>query len=145
MQLYDLRVIAYRWSTILVLLLSLLAADLEAQSDRPLVIAHRGASGYLPEHTLEGYALAIRMGADYIEPDLVLSKDGVLIARHDHYLSTSTDVASHAEFSGRKKTIGDREDWYTEDFTLAEIKTLHAMQRSRNTVWCTGSRTVATI
>lgn len=115
-------------STIVFLLLTLLAADLEAQADRPLVIAHRGASGYLPEHTLAGYALAIRMGADYIEPDLVLSKDGVLITRHDHYLSSSTDIAAHAEFFDRRKTIDGRPDWYTEDFTLAEIKTLRARQ-----------------
>ena len=117
-----------RYSTILFVLLILLAADLTAQSDRPLVIAHRGASGHLPEHTLPGYALAIEMGADYIEPDLVMSKDGVFISRHDHYLSSSTNVADHPEFAGRKKTIGERKDWYAEDFTLAEIKTLRARQ-----------------
>ena len=102
-----------------------------AGSDRPLVIAHRGASGYLPEHTLEGYALAIRMGADYIEPDLVLSKDGVLICRHDHYLSKSTDIEAHPQFLDRKRTINGREDWYTEDFSLAEIKVLRARQAFR--------------
>jgi len=119
------------YSTILFLLLTLLAADLAAESSRPLVIAHRGASGYLPEHTLEGYALAIQMGADYIEPDLVLTKDGVLIARHDHYLSTTTDISDRSEFELRKKTIDLRQDWYTEDFTLAEIKKLRAKQAFR--------------
>lgn len=99
----------------------------------PLVIAHRGASGYRPEHTLEAYALAIDMGADVVEPDLVFSKDGVLVARHDRYLSTTTDVADHAEFASRKRANDDpadapREDWWVEDFTLAELKTLRARQ-----------------
>ncbi|WP_281301100.1 MULTISPECIES: glycerophosphodiester phosphodiesterase family protein [unclassified Iodidimonas] len=96
--------------------------------ERPVVIAHRGASGYLPEHTLEGYKLAMEMGADFIEPDLVLTKDGVLIARHDYYLSGSTDIADHPEFADRRKTLDGRADWYVEDFTLAEIKTLRARQ-----------------
>lgn len=99
----------------------------------PLVIAHRGASGYLPEHTLEAYALAIDQGADVIEPDLVFTKDGVLVARHDRYLSTTTDVVDHPEFSSRRRANGDvtdapREDWWIEDFTLAELKTLRARQ-----------------
>lgn len=99
----------------------------------PLVIAHRGASGYLPEHTLEAYALAIEQGADVIEPDLVFTSDGVLVARHDRYLSTTTDVARRPEFAERKKPNADeadepREDWWVEDFTLAEIKTLRAVQ-----------------
>lgn len=99
----------------------------------PLVIAHRGASGYLPEHTIEAYALAIEQGADVIEPDLVFTKDGVLVARHDRYLSTTTDVADRPEFADRKKPNADpndapREDWWVEDFTLAEIKTLYARQ-----------------
>ena len=99
----------------------------------PLVIAHRGASGYLPEHTLEAYALAIDQGADVIEPDLVFTKDGVLVARHDRYLSTTTDVATHPEFADRKKPNADpndapRDDWWVEDFTLAELKTLRAVQ-----------------
>lgn len=99
----------------------------------PLVIAHRGASGYLPEHTLEAYKLAIEMGADVIEPDLVFTKDGVLIARHDRYLSTTTDVADRPEFAARKRANDDpnddpREDWWVEDFTLAELKTLRARQ-----------------
>ncbi len=102
-----------------------------AASAEPIVIAHRGATGYLPEHTLEGYALAIRMGADFIEPDLVLSKDGVLIARHDRFLSSTTDVKSHPEFASRKRKVGEREDWFSEDFTLAELKTLRTRQAFR--------------
>lgn len=101
--------------------------------EAPLVIAHRGASGYLPEHTLEAYKLAIEMGADAIEPDLVFTRDGVLIARHDRYLSTTTDVADRSEFAARKRANDDpnddpREDWWVEDFTLAELTTLHARQ-----------------
>lgn len=103
----------------------------------PLVIAHRGASGYLPEHTIEAYALAIEQGADIIEPDLVVTKDGVLIARHDRFLSTTTNVADRPEFADRKRPDPDpagkaREDWWAEDFTLAEIKTLRARQPRAN-------------
>ena len=98
----------------------------------PLVIAHRGASGYRPEHTLEAYKLAIEMGVSVIEPDLVATRDGVLVARHEHTLSDTTNVAEMAEFADRRvtKTIGGREitDWFTEDFTLAELKTLRAVQ-----------------
>ncbi|MEL6688485.1 MAG: glycerophosphodiester phosphodiesterase family protein, partial [Pseudomonadota bacterium] len=96
----------------------------------PLIIAHRGASGYLPEHTLAAYDLGIDMGADFIEADLVITKDGVLVARHDRYLSDSTNVADHPEFAGRKvvKPGHDGADWFVEDFTLAEIKTLRAKQ-----------------
>ena len=94
----------------------------------PLVIAHRGASGYLPEQTLEAYARAIELGADVIEMDLVSTKDGVLIARHDPNLAISTDVARHPAFASRKKTIqvdGETQTgWFSNDFTLAEIKTL---------------------
>lgn len=101
--------------------------------EAPLVIAHRGASGYLPEHTLEAYALAIDQGADVVEPDLVFTKDNVLVARHDRYLSTTTDVADRPEFAARKRANDDpadapREDWWVEDFTLAELKTLRARQ-----------------
>ena len=104
--------------------------------EAPLIIAHRGASGYLPEHTLEAYALAIDQGADVIEPDLVFTKDGILVARHDRYLSTTTDVSDHPEFANRKHLDafdhGDgaraRIDWWVEDFTLAELKTLRARQ-----------------
>ncbi|MGN9916642.1 glycerophosphodiester phosphodiesterase [Micromonospora palomenae] len=100
---------------------------------RPIVIAHRGASGYRPEHTLEAYRLAIRMGADYIEPDLVSTKDGVLVARHENEISGTTDVSTRPEFAGRKatRTIDGVAvtGWFTEDFTLAELKTLRAKER----------------
>ncbi len=99
----------------------------------PLIIAHRGASGYLPEHTLEAYARAVELGADYIEPDLVSTKDGVLIARHEPNLKDSTDVASRPEFADRKKKLlvdgVEEEGWFAPDFTLAEIKTLRAVQQ----------------
>lgn len=98
-----------------------------------LVIGHRGASGYRPEHTLESYRLAIRMGADYVEPDLVSTKDGVLVARHENLISDTTDVASHPEFAGRRTTKSidglSVTGWFTEDFTLAELKTLRAKER----------------
>lgn len=113
------------WRQIAALLAGLLPAFAAAS---PIVIAHRGASGYLPEHTLEAYDLAIEMGADYIEPDLVVTKDGVLIARHEHYLSETTDVASRPEFADRRRRAHGRDDWFTEDFTLAEIRTLRARQ-----------------
>lgn len=97
-----------------------------------IVVAHRGASGYLPEHTLEAYKMAIDMGADYIEPDLVVTKDGVLIARHEPMLSGTTDVANRPEFASRKTTRKvdgvDTTDWFASDFTLAEIKQLRAKQ-----------------
>lgn len=100
---------------------------------RPLVIAHRGASGYLPEHTLEAYVLAIEQGADFIEPDLVATADGELIARHENELSGSTDVASHDAFAARRTTkrIDGRDitGWFSEDFTLAEIRSLRARER----------------
>jgi glycerophosphoryl diester phosphodiesterase len=103
-----------------------------SKESSPLVIGHRGASGYLPEHTLEAYRLAIKLGADYIEPDLVATKDGVLIARHEPDITNSTDVADHPEFAGRKTTkMVDgvpTEGWFASDFTLAEIKTLGAKQ-----------------
>ena len=99
----------------------------------PLVIAHRGASGYRPEHTLAAYALGARMGADYIEPDLVSTKDGVLVARHENEITGTTDVADHPEFAARRatKTIDGvtLTGWFTEDFTLAELKTLCAKER----------------
>ncbi|MGH3813719.1 MAG: glycerophosphodiester phosphodiesterase family protein, partial [Pseudonocardiaceae bacterium] len=104
-----------------------------AMVDAPLVIAHRGASGYRPEHTLGAYRLAIRMGADYIEPDLVSTRDGVLVARHENEISGTTDVAAHPEFADRRttKTVDGQEitGWFTEDFTLAELKTLRARER----------------
>jgi len=97
----------------------------------PLIIAHRGASGELPEHTLEAYGRAIEMGADFIEPDLVSTKDGVLIARHENEISGTTDVAEKFPNRKRRATIDGHtgEGWFTEDFTLAEIKTLRAKQR----------------
>jgi glycerophosphoryl diester phosphodiesterase len=110
----------------------------------PLVIAHRGASGYRPEHTLAAYALGARMGADYVEPDLVSTKDGVLVARHENEISGTTDVAGHPEFAARRttKTIDGvaLTGWFTEDFTLAELKTLRARERipetrQRNTLY----------
>lgn len=97
----------------------------------PLVIAHRGASGYLPEETLEAYIRAIELGADVIEMDIVVTKDYQLIARHDPNLAISTDVAKHPEFASRKKTTqvdGETQTgWFCDDFTLAEIKTLGAI------------------
>lgn len=100
--------------------------------DKPLVIGHRGASGYLPEHTLESYKRAVELGADFIEPDLVATKDGVLIARHEPNITGTTDVSTRAEFAGRKtKKMVDgveEEGWFASDFTLAEIKTLRAIQ-----------------
>jgi glycerophosphoryl diester phosphodiesterase len=99
----------------------------------PIVIAHRGASGYRPEHTLEAYEMAIAMGADFIEPDLVSTQDGVLIARHENEISETTDVAERPEFAARRTTkrIDGREvtGWFSEDLTLAEIKTLRARER----------------
>jgi glycerophosphoryl diester phosphodiesterase len=103
------------------------------ESRQPIVIAHRGASGYVPEHTLAAYALAIEMGADYIEPDLVMTKDGVLVARHENEISGTTDIADHPEFASRKtqKTIDgvQVEGWFSEDFTFLELTTLRARER----------------
>ncbi len=101
--------------------------------NNPIVIAHRGASGYLPEHTLAAYFIAIEQGADFIEPDLVMSQDGVLVARHENEISGTTDVAQHPQFAKRKTTkVIDGETltgWFTEDFTLAELKQLRAVER----------------
>jgi glycerophosphoryl diester phosphodiesterase len=104
-----------------------------AHQPDPLVIGHRGAPGYLPDHTLQSYALAIRLGADYIEPDLVSTKDGHLIARHEPNITATTDVALHPEFADRKRrSVVDggppEEGWFVSDFTLAEIRTLRAVQ-----------------
>jgi glycerophosphoryl diester phosphodiesterase len=100
--------------------------------ERALVVGHRGASGHLPEHTIEAYRLAIEFGADFIEPDLVSTKDGALVARHEPMLSGTTDVAERPEFAARKTTRKldgvDTTDWFAGDFTLAEIKTLRAKQ-----------------
>ena len=99
----------------------------------PLIIAHRGASGYLPEHTLGAYTLAILQGADYVEPDLVMTRDGELVARHDNELGLTTDVAQRPQFADRKRTQAVNgvtlTGWFSEDFTLAELKTLRAIER----------------
>lgn len=99
----------------------------------PLVIGHRGAAGERPEHTLTGYRLAVAEGADFIEPDLVLTKDGVFIDRHENEIGATTDVVAHPEFASRKTTkVVDGHSitgWFSEDFTLAEIKTLRARER----------------
>jgi glycerophosphoryl diester phosphodiesterase len=98
-----------------------------------LVIGHRGAAGYRPEHTLASYLLAIRQCADFIEPDLVATKDGVLVARHENEIGSTTDVASHPEFADRRvtKTVDGvpLTGWFTEDFTVAELRTLRARER----------------
>jgi glycerophosphoryl diester phosphodiesterase len=100
---------------------------------RPLVLAHRGASALRPEHTLAAYAKAIADGADFIEPDLVATQDGVLVARHENDITETTDVAARPEFAGRRmaKTIDGQRitGWFTEDFTLAELKRLRARER----------------
>ena len=100
---------------------------------RPLVVGHRGAAAYRPEHTASGYELAIDQGADLIEPDVVVSADGALVARHENELSRSTDVARHPEFAARRTTrlVGSRRrtGWFAEDFTLEELRTLRAVER----------------
>ncbi|HTY94209.1 MAG TPA: glycerophosphodiester phosphodiesterase [Steroidobacteraceae bacterium] len=104
-----------------------------ARAPLPVIIGHRGASGYVPEHTLASYFLAIEQGADFIEPDLVSTRDGVLVARHENEIGCSTDVGAHPEFAGRRtgKTVDgvSTEGWFAEDFTLAELKTLRARER----------------
>ena len=108
------------------------AAALAAK--KPTIYGHRGAAGYRPEHTLASYRIGARLGADYIEPDLVSTKDGVLVARHEPAIGGTTDVADHPEFADRRTTkvidgITFANDWFTEDFTLAELKTLRAKER----------------
>lgn len=127
-------------------LIALLATSLVAADDgrdgrgarhdgAPLVLGHRGATGYLPEHTLASYTLAISQGADYIEPDLVSTSDGVLIARHEVNITDTTNVADHPQFAARRTTkVIDgltETGWFADDFTLKEIKTLRARQRLR--------------
>lgn len=106
---------------------------LAAARPKPIVIAHRGASGERPEHTLAAYRLAIAEGCDFIEPDLVVTRDGALVVRHENEISGTTDVAAHAEFAARRTTkVVDGErltGWFVEDFTLAELKTLRARER----------------
>ncbi|MEE4598821.1 glycerophosphodiester phosphodiesterase [Streptomyces sp. DSM 41524] len=110
----------------------------------PTVIGHRGASGYRPEHTFGSYQLALDMGADIIEQDLVPTKDGHLVCRHENDITATTDVSAHPEFADRKttKTVDGTKltGWFTEDFTLAELKTLRAKERipgnrQRNTLY----------
>jgi glycerophosphoryl diester phosphodiesterase len=109
------------------------AVDSPRGERTPLVIGHRGAPSYRPEHTAASYELAIDLGADLIEPDLVVTRDGVLIARHENELSRSTDVATHARFADRRRTQEvDGEEvtgWFSEDFTLAELRALRAVER----------------
>jgi glycerophosphoryl diester phosphodiesterase len=109
------------------------AAPAAKRGRRTLVIGHRGASGYRPEHTLASYELAARLGADFLEPDLVPTKDGVLVCRHEPEIGGTTDVAQHPEFAARKVTKQldgvAVTGWFTEDFTLAELKTLRAIER----------------
>jgi len=99
----------------------------------PIVIAHRGASGYRPEHTLAAYELGARQGADYIEPDLVSTADGHLVARHENEIAGTTDVADHPELAARRTTTtidgAERTGWFTDDLTLAEVRTLRARER----------------
>jgi glycerophosphoryl diester phosphodiesterase len=120
------------------------SADSRGRHRHPLVIGHRGASGYRPEHTLASYELAARMGADFIEPDLVTTRDHVLVARHEPEIGGTTDVASRPEFASRRTTKPldgvPTTGWFAEDFTLAELKTLRAVERlpqvrQRNTLY----------
>ena len=110
-----------------------MAVELVSSPGRPIVIAHRGASGYAPEHTLVSYFIAIEQGADYIEPDLVMTRDGVMVARHENEIGGTTDVAARKEFAGRRTTkVVDGVSvtgWFTEDFLLEELKTLRARER----------------
>ncbi len=120
------------------------ASAAPARPGRSLVVGHRGASGYRPEHTLASYELAARMGADFIEPDLVATRDHVLVARHEPEIGGTTDVASRPEFASRRRTVDldgvPVTGWFTHDFTLAELKTLRATERipalrPRNTLY----------
>ncbi|WP_240197052.1 glycerophosphodiester phosphodiesterase [Nonomuraea lactucae] len=119
--------------TVAVVLSQSTPATAERRGHAPIVIGHRGASAHRPEHTLLSYEAAIAMGADYIEPDLVSTKDHVLVARHENEISGTTDVSTRPEFADRRatKTIDGRQvtGWFTEDFTLAELKTLRAKER----------------
>lgn len=111
--------------------IELCADDVRVDVPRPLVIGHRGASGYRPEHTLESYRLAIDQGADFIEPDVVSTKDGVLVARHENEIGTTTDAADRFPAMKTTKVIDGQEvsGWFVEDFTLAEVKRLRARER----------------
>jgi glycerophosphoryl diester phosphodiesterase len=122
-----------------------LARHHAASKHRVTIYGHRGAAGYRPEHTKASYRIGARLGADYIEPDLVSTKDHVLVARHEPAIGATTDVAQHPEFADRRTTkvidgVTYANDWFTQDFTLAELKTLHARERlpelrQRNTIY----------
>ena len=118
-------------AALLAVLQAACASGPSATAARPLIIAHRGASGHRPEHTLAAYALAVQMGADYIEPDLVSTKDGFLVARHENEIGGTTDVArKYPDRKTMKVVDGDSiAGWFTEDFTLAELQTLRAKER----------------
>ena len=121
------------------------AALADSGSGKPTIYGHRGAAGYRPEHTLASYRVGARLGADYIEPDLVSTKDHVLVVRHEPAIGATTDVANHPEFADRRTTkvidgVTFANDWFVEDFTLAELKTLRAKERlpdvrQRNTIY----------
>jgi glycerophosphoryl diester phosphodiesterase len=102
-------------------------------AERPLIIGHRGAPGYLPEHSRSSYARAISAGVDAIEPDVVPTRDGVLVVRHEHEIGSTTNVAAHTEFAERRRIAvvdGERLDgWFTEDFTWSELRTLRCRER----------------
>jgi glycerophosphoryl diester phosphodiesterase len=109
------------------------AGEAHGRATRSLVMGHRGTAGYRPEHTLASYELAARLGADYMEPDLVSTKDHVLVCRHEPEIGGTTDVATRPEFAGRRRTVlldgVSTTGWFTHDFTLAELKTLRAVER----------------
>jgi glycerophosphoryl diester phosphodiesterase len=110
------------------------ASSIATTDTTPLVYGHRGAAGHRPEHTLESYRLAARLGADFIEPDLVATRDHALVVRHEPAIGGTTDVAGHPEFAGRRTTkvidgVTFADEWFTEDFTLAELRTLRARER----------------
>jgi glycerophosphoryl diester phosphodiesterase len=121
------------------------AALADPGGGKPTIYGHRGAAGYRPEHTVASYRLGARLGADYIEPDLVSTKDHVLVVRHEPAIGATTDVADHPEFADRRTTkvidgVPFADDWFVEDFTLAELKTLRAKERlpdvrQRNTIY----------
>jgi len=137
-----------RCGVVAVLAASLLLTSNASARDhgsKPTIYGHRGAAGYRPEHTFGSYRLAARMGADYIEPDLVSTKDHVLVVRHEPAIGATTNVADHPEFANRRTTkvidgVTYANDWFTDDFTLAELRTLRAKERlpdvrQRNTIW----------
>jgi glycerophosphoryl diester phosphodiesterase len=123
---------------VIALVLLLLATSTAAAAEpgcpeRPLVIAHRGASGDAPEHTMAAYELAILQGADVLEPDLVMTKDGVLVARHENEFGETSDVAQRPEFASRRTTRSldgwEMTGWFVEDFTWSELRTVRARER----------------